>query len=320
MMYICQYVDSNSVYVYRNILHVATGLVVRTSIVYHVLINRFSLLIMALLRTEPQWKVFLSTAGITDEAQQTTYAQAFVTNGLNETSIPQLDKDTLIELGVTTIGHRLSILNAVKSTGNATTATVPTTTPPVAKASVTAKLSELSPDMTQPQFRKFLEDWRVYKSITSLQPALYTAHLYTACDSTVQNSIINTHPDFHSLSEVDALKALRTIVTQQVNPELHRKMFGDIVQSENQTIKDFVVQLRSAATDCAYACPGCELDLSESHIRDQFIRGLHNKSLQADVLAKTNQLKTLDELIKHAQSYEAALRDQDQMRGDSSGN
>ena len=68
---------------------------------------------MALRQTEPQWKEFFATAGISDDAQQTAYAQAFVTNGLTETSIPQLDKDTLIELGITSIGHRLSILNLV---------------------------------------------------------------------------------------------------------------------------------------------------------------------------------------------------------------
>ena len=81
----------------------------------------------------------------------------------------QLDKETLIELGVKSIGHPLSILNLVKSAGNAP----PTQSAPVAKASVAAKLSELTPDMTQPQFRKFEEDWRVYKSITQLQPQQY---------------------------------------------------------------------------------------------------------------------------------------------------
>ena len=53
---------------------------------------------MALRRTEPQWKEFLTNAGIDDDAACTTYAHAFVENGLTETSIPLLDKETLTEL------------------------------------------------------------------------------------------------------------------------------------------------------------------------------------------------------------------------------
>ena len=266
---------------------------------------------MALRRTEPQWKEFLTSAGITDDAACTTYAQAFVTNGLTETSIPQLDKETLTELGVTTIGHRLSILNLVKSSG-----TIPlSVATPVAKASVTAKLSELSPDMTHPQFRKFLQDWNVYKNITHLQPQQLTAHLYNACDDVVRNSLINTYPNFLQMTEEEALNALKSIVTQRVNPELHRKEFGDIIQGEHDSIKDFVVRLRSAAIECSFECYSCKIDLSETRIRDQFIRGLHDQTLQADILSKTKQLKTLDELIQHAESYEAALRDQEKFRG-----
>ena len=105
---------------------------------------------MALRRTEPQWAEFLTSAGITDEPARTTYAQAFVANGMTETSIPTLDKEALVEIGVTTLGHRLSILTIGKSSSPAS----PTTS--VAKASVAAKLTELTPDMTHPQFRKFL--------------------------------------------------------------------------------------------------------------------------------------------------------------------
>ena len=170
--------------------------------------------------------------------------------------------------------------------------------------------------MTPPQFRKFEQDWVVFKNITHLQPEHFTGHMYNACDETVQNAIINTYPNFITLSEVEALKALKSVVTQRVNLELHRKIFGDIMQGEKELIKDFVVKLRSAAIDCAYACPGCELDLAGMFIRGQFIRGLHDTTLQADVLAKSDQLKTLDELIKYAESFETAIRDQGKLRAD----
>ena len=140
---------------------------------------------MALRRTEPQWKEFLTSAGVDDDAACTTYAQAFIANGLTETSIPLLDKDTLTELGVK-IGHRMSILNLVTPSGN--NAQPAARVMPVAKASVNAKLSVLTLDMTSPQFRKFLQDWSVYKNITHLQQQDFTSHLYNTCDDSVRNS------------------------------------------------------------------------------------------------------------------------------------
>ena len=47
---------------------------------------------------------------------------------------------------------------------------------------------------------------------------------------------------------------------------------------------------------------------------DQFIRGLGNETLQTDILAKASQLKTFEEVVKHAEGFEAAQRDQSQLQ------
>ena len=105
--------------------------------------------------------------------------------------------------------------------------------------------------MTRPQFRKFQQDWTVNKQLTNLQQAQFTAHLYNACNEEVQMSLINTHPNFLTLSESDALDLIEPIVTIRSNPAVHRKAFGELIQGEHQSIKNFVVCLRSAAIDCA---------------------------------------------------------------------
>ena len=61
------------------------------------------------LQTEAQWKEFFTTASIS-EAASTTYAKTFVDNGFSELSLALLDKATLSEVGITSIGHQLSIL------------------------------------------------------------------------------------------------------------------------------------------------------------------------------------------------------------------
>ena len=261
------------------------------------------------LQTEPQWKAHFVSLGITDDATSTRYAQSFVTGSITETTLPHLDKETLTELGVTVIGHRLTILNHIKTLSNNT----PTSS---TKATINAKLTSITHDMTQSQFRQFENDWRVYKQLINLQPDKLVLHLYNACEDSVRNTITNAHPDFLSKTEDQALETIKSIVTHKVNPAVHRKAFTSIIQNDQETIQTFLVRLRSAAVECSYSCPSCHYDLSETNIKDQFIAGLVNCVLQTEILAKANQLTTLDSVITHAEAFETAQRDQQHLQGD----
>ena len=68
--------------------------------------------------------------------------------------------------------------------------------------------------------------------------------------------------------------------------------------------------MNAIAVDCEYTCPSCKHDLSPSHIRDQFIKGISNTELQTDILAKAETLPTIEAVVKHAQAHESALQDQ----------
>ena len=57
----------------------------------------------------------------------------------------------------------------------------------------------------------------------------------------------------------------------------------------------------------------CKLDLTPSHVKDQFVRGLSNQQLQTNILAKANQLKELPQIVKHAEAFEAAVRNQSKL-------
>ena len=67
------------------------------------------------------------------------------------------------------------------------------------------------------------------------------------------------------------------------------------------------------ATDCNFSCPHCEHGLSNIHIRDQFIRGIANDTLQTNLLAKAWVLKSLDQNVCHAKAFESAQWDQTAM-------
>ena len=262
-----------------------------------------------MLQTDKQWREFFPSPGITDDAVKTTYAQAFVTGGITEVTLPHLDKATLTELGVNVIGHRLLIMNHIKTSTETAAST---------KATVNAQLTTLTSDMTQSQYRQFMNDWKAYKQLLHLPPRQLVPYLYNACDETVRNTITNSHPDFLDKTEEEALKTIKRIVTQKVNPAVHQKTFTSLMQGDQETIQQFVVRLRSSAVECSYQCPNpdCQYDLSEINIRDQLIAGLANSVLQTEILAKADQLQNLDAVITHAEAFETALRDQNTLTND----
>ena len=251
------------------------------------------------------WKQFLKEAGIpAEEAKK--YAKTFHDNRIQKPE--DLSRDILKELGVTVIGDAIAITRAATSSNS--NRAYPATSDAKSHFKPKIDLPRVKSQMTTAEFRKFKLDWKVYKSITQLPVDQIAPQLYTACDGDVQNSIMNTSANFLRDDEDTNLSTIESIVTRQSNPAVHRLAFANITQSENELITAFVVRLKSAARDCEYECPACQKDTSDGHIRDQLIRGLHNSTLQTDILAKWSSLKKLEDIIKHAQAFESAVRDQ----------
>ena len=113
--------------------------------------------------------------------------------------------------------------------------------------------------------------------------------------------------NFISLSEAEILREIETIVIQKSNPNVHRMAFSSITQKDGESIKDFTVRLKSVALDCEFAFPSCSFDLLPMNVKDQFIRGLANDISQTHILAKVNQLKSFEDIVKHAEAIEAAV-------------
>ena len=105
------------------------------------------------------------------------------------------------------------------------------------------------------------------------------------------------------------LKTIESVVMKRANPAVHQMNFGNLTQHESESIQDFLVCIRTLAIDCEFSCPTCSVNISAMHIRDQFIDGLHNVQLQTDILAKACNLKTVEDIVKHAEAFEIALRD-----------
>ena len=266
------------------------------------------------LRSKEQWVQFFTSIQIPAD-QASEYASIFVENRITEENLPEFQQIDLQELGITAFGDIKNILKRTRalhtsSTPQSTPDSTNTPNPSIFMKTPAAKLPQLCADMTHPQFRKFRMDWSVFKKITNIPDNQIHAHIYSSCDDTVQNSLVNTVTDFFTLTEDQLLPTLKQIVTKKSNPAVHRLKLTSLQQSPGETIKDYVIRLKSIVPDCEYVCPHCDTNLSPAHLKDQFIRGINNESLQTDILAKASQLKLFEDVVKHAEAFEAAQRDQ----------
>lgn len=250
-----------------------------------------------------KWEQTLSTAGV-DAASAKTYGTKFAAAKLSMSNIDMLDKDTLHDLGVTTIGDVLTILKLSKS--HQTTAKDSY----VAVKMPAVKAPQLHADMTAQQFRKFRTDWDVFIKLTNLPEDKIHVQLYSNADDVIQTALISTYPDFFQIPSATILDKIESVVTQRANPMVHRIAFANLSQSENESIQSYVVRLRSSAKDCDFSCPDCKVDISNTYIKDQFVCGVRNHMLQTDILAKAETLTDIDKTVKHAEAFESALRDQ----------
>ena len=208
------------------------------------------------------------------------------------------------ELGIKTMGNMLTIH---KLTKEPTLSTATHVKPP------TVKLSQLNSEMTLQQFQKFRINWDMFTKMINISTVQTKIPLYSCANEVIQNSIINTYPEFFNMNPNKLLDMLEVLVMQKSNPMVHQISFSSIVQSDNGPIKNYLVQLRSGAQDCNFICPNWNHDLSSIYIKDQAICGIANDLLLVDILAKAGSLKTLEQNISHAKAFEITMWDLDKI-------
>ena len=100
--------------------------------------------------------------------------------------------------------------------------------------------------------------------------------LYNCANEAIQNSIINTYPEFFKTSPNKLLGMHEVLVTRKSNSMVHQISFSSITQSDNEAIQNYVVWLWPEAWDCDFICPNCHPDLPYMYTKDKFIWGIAN--------------------------------------------
>ena len=132
------------------------------------------------------WESIFVEAGISATSAK-MYALIFSSKEITRESLYMLDRTMLKELDIKTMGDVLAIL---KLTEEPSVSSVSHMKP------LTAKLPQLILEMTTQQFWKFRIDWDIFTRMTNLPTAQTNVQLYNCADEAIQNSIINTYPDF----------------------------------------------------------------------------------------------------------------------------
>ena len=168
--------------------------------------------------------------------------------------------------------------------------------------------------MTTQQFWKFKMNNSIHRLLTSPPPS--HSQIFNYCtDLTFQNSIINTNPEIFSTEPSKLLDMLEVLVIQKSSPMVHRILFFSILQSENEPIKRYLIHFRSGTWDCSFIWLNCNHNSSSVYIKDEFVQGIANDMLQADMLPKVKSLKTLEQNMKYTEAFEMAMQDQNKMSG-----
>ena len=70
------------------------------------------------------------------------------------------------------------------------------------------------------------------------------AQLYSLCEDSVQNSIVNTNGDYFFLSEKNMTQIIETIVTKYSSPAVHCLNFANLSEGESmQNLFDCLIKL-----------------------------------------------------------------------------
>ncbi|EEC05064.1 transposon, putative [Ixodes scapularis] len=105
------------------------------------------------------------------------------------------------------------------------------------------------------------------------------------------------------------------VLTQHLSPEpseiYETFRFQSRVQNEGESVADYLAELRRIADHCGFG------DALERNLRDRFVIGLREKTVQRILLAKPKKL-TLKEALDTALAAELAMRNADRLPGSSS--
>ena len=192
---------------------------------------------------------------------------------------------------------------------------------PLGQATVpkNVKVPEGRYTMSLSEYRTYSKDCIDYKTLTGLNDNQIVLQMRLNMDNDLKVAIDTNFPEWRTNTVEDAIKNVGVIVNQISNQAVYRKQFHNMTQTEEEPIREFCTRLRTLSTDCLFICPFDEThDLTDTYIIDQIRSGVHDMSLQQELLQRQSTLNTLPLIVQYCEDFESAKRDKEKLHDGSS--
>ena len=190
-----------------------------------------------------------------------------------------------------------------------------------AQPTMRIKPPEGSYSMSCSDYRTYKKDVEIFKSLTNYADAQIILQLRLNMDMDLKRVIDANYPNWETKTLDEALGAIEHIVKETSNPAVYRKMFQETNQMRDEPFQTFYTKLRGLSVDCAFVCPFDDShDLTDHEISNRILSGVHDETLQQEILTKHDTFNSIDELVKYCENYEVTKRDTVKLKSISSGN
>ena len=170
-------------------------------------------------------------------------------------------------------------------------------------------------DSTQLQYEQFEFEWKRYKAHYNLSEEDSSTTLFFSCTEEIRQHI-KAKQDLlgasGSWNESDLLSLIKEITTSKTSPIVHLQSFLKMKQESSEKCRDFFRRLQIKASCCNFRCDKCKTNNIEKRVKEMFILGLKNKTIQTHIL-KTESITPgtpLDVILTEAITLEQSILDQ----------
>ena len=273
--------------------------------------------------SEEEWTEFFGTTLGIRLALAKEYAQVLSDDGYCMTTVkhllihatPGVPCSTLLELGIKA-GHCLKM--ALHFNPEGSNKESPNTNSSYFKLKIPRPM--LSLDINQIDFDQFKFEWSTYRDHYHIQQKDIASQLFHCGNEEVRKRVRLEQPYFTKsghFTEPELLDCLKDVVLSKVSRIVQIKQFHDLLQKPSEPCNDYVSRLQAKASCCGFICKLCNGDLTLERVKEQFVVGLNNRSVQTAIL-KTESVKPdtpLKSLLSEAITLEQSMKDQASLKG-----
>ena len=162
----------------------------------------------------------------------------------------------------------------------------------------------------------FMSRWSEYKGATQIKDLQCTSQLLECCTESLRNDLFRVHGSQVKKSEDEVITAIKQLAVRVENTMVARVTLSNMRQDNDEPVRQYAAKLKGQAGTCKFTvtekCNNCNHDIthnySDTMVRDALIKGLADIDIQQDLLGKSNQDMTLEEVTGYIEAKETAKK------------